>query len=110
LRRLPNVEAIYVLANSGEWDDELRACLTAQVDGPEAISTLAGLLVPPGYSADRSHLNELFDADVVGARVEQLYAKDQLPSEPWLAESTKRLLTILRGGDPHCEFEEDQEE
>jgi hypothetical protein len=72
LRRLPNVEAIFVIANTGCWDDQLRSSLTAQLDTLDAISTLAALLVPPGFIADRASLNELFDTEEVQARLETL--------------------------------------
>jgi hypothetical protein len=108
LRRLPNVEAIYVLANSSNWTDELRDSLTSQLVGAPAISTLAGLLVPPGYSTDAKHLDELFDAEIVLSRLEQLVADGELPTQPWLAESTLRLLKILKGGDPMFDLDEDE--
>ncbi len=100
LRRIPNVEAIYVLSNSGNWTGELRESLTSQLDSADAIWTLAGLVVPPGYSIHVKHLDELFDAKVVRERLEQLVAGDELPTDPWLRESTLRLLKILGGADP----------
>ena len=107
LRRLPNVEAIYVLANTSNWTPDLRDSLTEQLAGPSAIATLAGLLVPPGYSTDRQHLNELFDAVVVQERLEALESECGLPSDGWLAESSNRLLKLLKGADPMRGLEDD---
>ncbi|MGX7953024.1 KAP family NTPase [Tsuneonella sp. HG249] len=100
LRRLPNVEAIYVLVNSENWTPELRSILTAQLSGLQEISTLAGLLLPPGHSTDAKHLNELFDVEVIRHRLEEFRANGEWPSELWLAESTTRLLLVLNGRDP----------
>lgn len=97
LRRLPNVEAIYVIGNAGHWDDELRDIFTAQLDSLEAVSTLAALLVPPGTGAERSTLDELFDADIVQMKIKALIADTGMPDDPWLAESLQRLLRRLVG-------------
>lgn len=105
LRRVPNLEAIYVLANSGNWTSQIRESLTSQlVDGP-AIFTLAGMVVPPGYATSKDHLDELFDAETVLGRLESLKTDDQWPSDPWMAESARRLYSILKGRDPN--FDDD---
>lgn len=94
LRRLPNVEAIYAIANTGAWDSELRSAFTAQLRDRESLSTLAALLVPPGHSADRKALGELFDPDVVFAQLNALEPVDPA-SETWIDNSRNRLRAIL---------------
>lgn len=100
LRRLPTAEVIYVIKNSGHWDNELRASFTAQLDSIEAVSTLAALIVPPGHGVERASLDALFEADAVQARIGALVAGSGMPANPWLAESLQRLRIILAGGDP----------
>ena len=97
LKRLPNLESVYVIANAGHWDEEMRASFTAQLDSLKAISTFAALLVPPGFGASRASLDELFHADDVQARIETLVANTGMPADPWLAESLRRLQGILAG-------------
>ncbi|MBB2971274.1 KAP family NTPase [Mesorhizobium sp. RMAD-H1] len=95
LRRLPNMEAVYVILNTENWDKELHSSLTAQLDTLEAISTLAALLLPPGTSAERSLLDELFDADSVQKIIETLIADAGVPANPWLADNLERLRALL---------------
>jgi KAP family P-loop domain len=104
LRRLPNLEAVYVIANSGHWDTDMRKFFTAQLNSLEAISTFAGLLVPPGYIANRASLEQLFDATEVETRIERLFADAKMPADPWLAESLQRLRRILAGQDPNFDL------
>ena len=100
LRRLPNVEAIFVLLNTANWDEALRAALTAQLESAEAIATFAGLLVPPSFVIDLATLDSLCHADVVLARIDALIANDELPTEHWLADSIRRLRRFLAGDVP----------
>lgn len=100
LRRLPNLEAVYVIRNAGHWNDDIRASFTAQLDSLKAISTFAALLVPPGFTADRAALDALFNADAVLEKIEALAADAKTPDNPWLAESLRRLQRILAGKDP----------
>ena len=97
LRRLPNVEAIFVLMNTADWGEDLRAAITGQLDTVAAIATFAGLLVPPSFVVDLATLDTLCQADVVLARVDTLIANDELPTEQWLADGIHRLRRFLTG-------------
>lgn len=98
LRRLPNVELIFVLLNTSNWDDDLRAAFTAQLDTMAAIGTFAGLLVPPGYFAERAVIESMCDADTILARIDELITDCKLPVNEWLAASIRRLRHYLAGG------------
>jgi hypothetical protein len=108
LRRLPNLEVVYALSNSGNWDDELRSDFTSQLTGLEAITTFAALIVPPGYTAERAALDELLDANVLQERTEALLAGGTGPADAWLKRSVLRLRAILAG--KHPMFSTDEEE
>jgi hypothetical protein len=99
LRRLVNVEAIFVLSNADRWDNELRESFTQQLDSMSALATFAALVVPPGFVVDRSTLSKLFDVDVVGPFLGQL-STGELPPDPWVASAVLRLKAILDGDDP----------
>lgn len=103
LRRLTNVEAVYVLGNSRAWDEELRTAFTGQLTGRDAIATVATLLVPPGHGAERDALNELFNADAVFAEIERLGPLDEWPYDVWVRESVRRLKAILERRDPNLD-------
>jgi len=93
LRRIPNCDAIFALSNTSNWDDDLRKSLTKQLEGPEARASIAGLIVPPGYTADRSSLEQLFDADAVLALMRK--AKEGASTDGWSEQSLRRLRAIL---------------
>lgn len=99
LEYVRNLEAVFVIANTRNWDDELRASLTDQLKGQAAVSTFAGLMVPPGHTADRSTFEELCDADALQTEVARVL-KDDPPADAWLASSLRRLKAILSGRDP----------
>lgn len=99
LRRLPNLEAIYVLANSERWTQDLRESLTHQLCGVAPIGTFAALLVPPGYSADREHLSQMFDIEHVALSLKRSVNDEGWPEDQWVAESLRRLERIIRTGD-----------
>ena len=96
LRRLTNVEAIFVVANLG------------QLQGPEALSTFASLIVPPGYSVDRSTLDELAGSDVVAHRISQL-PPEAWPEDPYVFACLKRLRAAAKGLDPMFDSDDDDE-
>ena len=97
LRRLPNVEAIFVLMNTADWGEDLRTAITGQLDSVAAIATFAGLLVPPSFVVDLATLDSLCHADVVLARVDALIASGELPTDQWLADGIHRLRRFLTG-------------
>ncbi|MEP1572386.1 KAP family NTPase [Roseibium album] len=99
LRRLPDTEIFYLISNLGEWDQELRAALTDQLITTDALTTFAGLFVPPNTSMEYSTLNELFDAEIVRSRVDALMSEDELSEDPWLAECLQRFQVALSGQD-----------
>lgn len=107
LRRLTNVEAMYVLGNRNLWDDELRTAFTAQLKGRDAIATLATLLVPPGHGGERSSFNQLFDADEVQKEIGALGPLAEWERDPWVIESVRRLHLILRNRDPNFDNDDD---
>jgi hypothetical protein len=98
LRRIPNCEAIWALSNSGNWGDCLRQSLTFQLSTKEARATFAALIVPPGYSADRSSLALLFDVDAVLSQMRA--ANEGANAETWSEQCLWRLRAILAGRDP----------
>jgi len=106
LRRTPNCEAIFALSNTNNWDDDLRKSLTAQLDGHEARASIAGLIVPPGHSVDRSSLDQLFDADAVLARIRA--AKEGNSTGSWSEQCLRRLRAILAGKDPMFAGDDDE--
>jgi hypothetical protein len=97
LRRIPNCEAIFTLINTGSWGADLRKSLTAQLESYEGRATIAGLIVPPGQSADRSTLDRLFEADVILDRMRE--AKEGTSTMSWSEQSLRRLRKILAGKD-----------
>jgi len=96
LRKLPNLEVVFVLVNAGQWDEELKSSLTSQLSSAEATYTLAGLLVPPGYVMDRDDIARLVDVEKTLKIVDQI---DLVPEDRWLAESFRRFKAVLKGGD-----------
>jgi hypothetical protein len=102
LKRITDVEAIFVLINGGYWSQELRENLTEQLlSGPRAVETFAGLLIPPGYIIDHKTLNELVDAERLLRAVERHQESGDFADEEWLQNSVKRLRLTLEGKDPH---------
>ena len=98
LRRTPNCDAMFTLTNSDNWDDDLRKSLTEQLVGHEGRASIAGLIVPPGYSTDRSALDQLFDADAVLSQMRA--AKEGVSTAGWSEQNLRRLRAILAGKDP----------
>lgn len=98
LRRLPNVEAIFVVANLNRWDDELSDALTEQLRGCSALSTFAALIVPPGYGVEKSTLDEISDATTIAERIDALGVQDW-PSNEYLALCLRRLRAAAKGRD-----------
>ncbi len=99
LRRCPNVEALFCLKNAGEWNEDDRQSLTAQLDCRESRATLSGQLVPPGYLTDHATLGELLEVTVIEARMNE--DKDiDLQQEAWLKQSLIRFKRVLSGSDP----------
>ena len=95
LRRMPNCEAIYALTNTSNWDESLRQSLTAQLEAGEARASVAGLIVPPGYSAERSFLDQIFDADTVLTRMRA--AKEGASMDGWSEQCLRNMRAILAG-------------
>lgn len=107
LRRLPNVEAIFVVANLDLWDDALRSNFLGQLQGADALATFASLMVPPGYGVDKSTLDELAGADELVERIAAL-GEEQWPTDPYLLSCLRRLRAASMGRD--VTFELDDEE
>lgn len=106
VRRTPNCEAIFALTNTDQWDEALRTSLTSQLESAEGRASIAGLIVPPGYSSDRHTLNQLFDADVVLERMRA--AGEGLSSDSWIEQSLRRLRAILAGKDHRFAGDDDE--
>lgn len=109
LRRLPNVEAIYVIANQNAWDEDLHTAFTQQLKGRDALSTIAALILPPGHGSDREALSELFDPAQVSEELRQANFDDP-HLEPWIASAVRQFKGILAGRDPQFDFDEDDNE
>lgn len=107
LRRLPNVEAIFVIGNQDGWDEKLRTALTQQLKSRDALATMAALLLPPGHGSERQSLAELFDPDEVARALSEANFDDP-PLEPWVASAVKQFKVILAGRDPHFDDEDDE--
>lgn len=109
LRRVPNAEAIYVIANQDKWDAELRGALTQQLTGPQALSTMAALILPPGYGSDLKSLKELFDGEAVLRELEKI----DIPAEqfePWIESAVLRLEAMLAGRRTDSPFDDEEAE
>ena len=100
LRRLPNAEVFYAILNCSRWDEELRAALTAQLNGAAAVGTFAGLITPPGYVTELDTLCEFCDADALNSEVSELLKDEASFPDPWIKESVLRLHRTLNGKDP----------
>lgn len=107
LQRIPNCEAIFALSNTGNWDDSLRKSLTAQLESYNGRASVAGLIVPPGYTADRSSIDQLFDADAVLAWMRA--AKEGVAPDSWRDQNLRRLRAILAGKDSMFAFDDDDD-
>jgi hypothetical protein len=101
LRRLPDNEAMYVLLNSGNFDEDLRQKFTQQMSSMDAIASFAVITVPPGYVAEKSSLNQLIDADAVLANIIKMKAEGVMPAAPYLRISVRRLEATLAGRNTH---------
>jgi hypothetical protein len=95
LRRVPDVELLFSILNRAGWDKELHWSLTEQLDTPDALATLASLMLPQGWSIDYSTLAELFDTRLVGSRLENLLNEGWLPPDEWISDAIQRLATRL---------------
>jgi hypothetical protein len=98
IKRVPNLEAIFVIDNMQHWDASLREALTTQMSDARARATLAALVVPPGYSTVREHLDNLMDAEKVLAWMEAA-GEGRGPRETWLDLCLARLRRVLEGKD-----------
>lgn len=96
LRRLPNVEAIFVVENLNLWDNDLKSSLLKQLQGAEALATFASLIVPPGYSITKPMLDALADADTIAQRIASLRNEDW-PTDAYLLSSLRRLSAAAMG-------------
>lgn len=97
IRRLPNMEAVYCIVNSANWDQKLRMSLTSQLDSVDAIATFAALTVRPGFGSSLSSMNELIDAEAVLGAMSELFDKSGYPKNVWLQTSVRRLRATLKG-------------
>jgi hypothetical protein len=104
LRRIPDVEAFFVLKNGGFWDEELSGSLSDQLTSPEAIYTISGLFTPPGHVVERKTIAEMVDIEALTSRVSDLPA----PPDPWLATAFKRFKATLEGRDPSFDRDDDE--
>jgi hypothetical protein len=100
LRRSPRPDALVCLGVTNSIGAEVRDSLTDQLNSPEAIWTLAGLLVPPGHMVDKSFLELLFDINIVADRMQEMSDRNRYPGNPWLASSVRRLEAILSDQNP----------
>lgn len=108
LRRIPNSEALFALSNAAQWDDDVRASLTKQLQEPEARASFAALTVPPGYSIDRKSLDELIDSDAVLTAMRA--ADEGRRAGTWSENCLRRLRYALRGKDTIFMSDSDKDE
>jgi len=101
LKRVPDAELLYVLANIKRWDADLRASLTALLCEMRAIATFAVLIVRPGYVSSYESMNELIDAAEVASHITRIVRAEGLPTDPYLAISVRRLQATLTKHDTH---------
>jgi hypothetical protein len=99
LRRQPSMSAIYVIKDQNLWNSDLRTAMTNQLKSRDAISTIAALILPPGYGTEQKFLTELFDLEAVVKEIDQINF-DAPPLEPWIANAVQRLRFIISGQDP----------
>ncbi|MBA4010782.1 MAG: NTPase [Phenylobacterium sp.] len=99
LRRVPNSEAMWVLSNVDRWDEQLRKSLTSQLASYEGRASFASLTVPPGYGVGRSSLEELFDVDIVLARMKEAGEGATFEDKSWTNLCLRRLRRTLEGRD-----------
>jgi hypothetical protein len=96
LRRIPDLEALFVLVNGGLWDSELKSSLSEQLTTPEAVYTIAAMFTPPGQIMQRKTIAELVNIEHLMSLAWSL----PLPDDAWLAASFKRFKLTLEGKDP----------
>lgn len=99
LRRLPNTEVIYVVLNSGTWDEEVRCALSGQLTHRDAILTFAALITPPGFSVDSDWINRLVDIASLHEKIEILFKHNEENIIPWLAKSFQQLKEAITAYD-----------
>jgi len=103
LRRTPNSEALFVLINGRLWDSDLRHSLTQQLENYEGRASMAALVVPPGYSIDRTTLDHLFDADRIQSLMEETTEGEERST--WIDQCLNRFRRSLTG--KNTMFDED---
>lgn len=95
LRRIPTMEALFVLKNGGFWDGELYGSLTHQITEPSGLETFAAVMTPPGYVIEQKTLSELVDLETLLKTA----ASMKKPGDPWVALSVRRLRLTAEGKD-----------
>jgi len=104
LRRVPDLEALFVLVNAGLWDAELNSSLTEQLTSPDAIYTMAALCTPPGHIVERKTIADLVNIEHLMSLAWSLPP----PEDAWLAASFKRFKLTLEGKDPSFSRDNDE--
>lgn len=101
------IDAIYALSNDKQWDADLRASLTQQLQSDKAFLAFATMVTPPGYGTGRNSLNELIDCSklmqsgVAQSTLSTLSALQAPNSGPkgWVFYSLERFVEVLEAGD-----------
>lgn len=91
LRRVADVEVWFVISNRGEWDEELRTSMTAQLSTSNSIATAASLLTPQGWSIDFDVVDKLFDTQAVKERLLAFDEAGEMPTDEWIANAVSRF-------------------
>ena len=99
LRQCPTAELLFVFANLGAFDSEMRSSMTAQLNSREALQTIATLLTPPGVRIDLATLAMFFDVDLVRDRFAKELEGIHEDTDEWIFESMMAMLRTLKGRD-----------
>jgi hypothetical protein len=99
LKRLPDVDLIFLLLNLGLYDEPLRDSLTAQINTPDAFATFSCLMVPPGYLVGVDALEKLIHLEEMKERVQRTFPESAFANaHSWVQQSVARMIGLINTG------------
>jgi hypothetical protein len=99
LKRLPDVDLLFLLLNLGIYDRALKDALTAQLDTADAFATFSCLMVPPGYLIGMDALEKIINLDEVKERIQRDFPEEIFEgTHVWVQQSVKRMTRLITTG------------